>query len=114
MNAITRALTLAAACASLAVTAVPAAAADQMMDCSKASDMMMHPAMMPDSSPTSSGDVDADFRSMMVMHDGSMMKMAKMEVACGKDPKTVSAAKKIVMDAEARMQLFRNQGTSAQ
>jgi uncharacterized protein (DUF305 family) len=62
------------------------------VDCSKADSMMMAPPAMPAMTP--SGDVDKDFAKAMIMHNTAMMKMMKMEMACGKDAKTKAFAKK--------------------
>jgi hypothetical protein len=75
---------------------IPGEARDAMsasVDCSKADAMMMAPPAMPAMTP--SGDVDKDFAKSMLMHNTAMMKMMKMEMTCGKNPKTRAMAKKM-------------------
>lgn len=70
------------------------------MDCSKADTMMMSPHAMPmptgmeDMKPT--GNMDKDFTQMAMMHNDMMMKMAHMEMMCGKDAKAKAAAAKMM------------------
>jgi uncharacterized protein (DUF305 family) len=95
------------------LAAVPAGADDAMskMDCSKAESMMGDAAKM-GTTDTMSGDVDKDFMVVMMDHEKGTMMMMKIEAACGKNPKEKAMAQKGLTDEEARMQLFRKQGTS--
>jgi len=115
-------LTLAAGLALGSGAVAPAFAADSMsgapVDCSKADAMMMpmamHGAMMkegmdddsmhggdmhPMMKPT--GNLDADFAHMMMMHNTMAMHAAKMEMACGKNQKVKDLAKKMMDQASA-------------
>ena len=86
------ALATLALCAALPLGALPAAAHSMTAtDCSTApaamhDTMMMMPAMKP------SGNVDKDFMAMMGAQHAAMVKVAKIEAACGTDPKTKAAA----------------------
>ena len=87
------ALTLGGLTPSKADTMAPA------MDCSKADSMMTTmPMPMPSGmeSMKPSGNMDKDFTEMAMMHNQMMMKMAHMEMACGKDAKAKAAAGKML------------------
>lgn len=88
------------ALAAMCLSGAPAGAADTMMaapDCATANATMMKMAAMP--APAMSG-MDLDKNFMMAMHAMSdhNMKMAKLEAACGKDPKAKQAAAKLIED----------------
>lgn len=95
------------------LTAAPASADDMMskMDCTKAGSMMADAAKM-GTTATMSGDVDKDFMVVMMDHEKGTMMMMKIEASCGKNPKEKAMAEQGLTDEEARMQLFRKQGTS--
>jgi uncharacterized protein (DUF305 family) len=90
------ALALAAMC----MSGAPAGAADTMMaapDCATANATMMKMEAMP--APAMSGtDLDKNFMAAMHAMSGHSMKMAKLEAACGKDPKAKKAAAKLIED----------------
>ncbi len=113
-----KALFIAAGVSTLAAASVlaaaPAGADDAMMakmDCSKAGSMMSDAAKM-GTADTMTGNVDKDFMVVMMDHEKGTMMMMKIEAACGKNPKEKAMAQKGLTDEEARMQLFRKQGTS--
>ena len=86
------ALAALAVCAAVPLLPAPASAdAMAAVDCSTAGTamhdtMMMMPAMKP------SGTMDKDFMAMMSAQHSMMVKAAKIEAACGTDPKTKAAA----------------------
>jgi hypothetical protein len=98
------ALALAAMC----LSGAPASAADTMMaapDCATANAALMKMAAM--QMPAMSGtDLDKNFMTTMHAMSARGMKMAKLETACGKDPKAKEAAAKLEQDMEEVMQLL--------
>jgi uncharacterized protein (DUF305 family) len=109
------ALGLSTIAASSFITTAPATADDKMaatkMDCTQAGSMMSDAAKM-GSTTTATGDVDKDFMAMAMEHEKGTNMMMKVEAACGKDPKMKAMAAKAAADSDARMLMFRNQGTS--
>lgn len=96
------------ALAAMCLSGAPAGAADTMMaapDCATANATMMKMAAMP--APAMSGtDVDKNFMAAMHAMTDHGMKMAKLEAACGKDPKAKEAAAKLTQDLEEEMKLL--------
>lgn len=82
--------------------ASPAAAATMApVDCSKA-DAMMHDAMMSMPSPAAmTGGMDKKFTDMMMAQNKANMKMANIEVQCGKSQKVRDMAKEAMAQLEA-------------
>lgn len=79
-----------------------AASADAMapsaMDCSTSSMMMSKPMPAMGAMADTKMTLDQQFASAMSAHHKAMMAMAKIEAACGKDPKTRAMAKKMTDD----------------
>ena len=114
LKALVFALGLSTIAASSLLMGAPAGADDKMMtkmDCSKAGSMMSEAAKM-GATATMSGNVDKDFMAMAMDHEKGTHMMMKVEAECGKDPKMKAMAAKEMADSDARMRLFRNQGTS--
>ena len=82
------------------------------VDCSKAGAMMSEAGKMSQTQPAMTGDVDKDFRAMMVPHEKAGMMMAQVEASCGKDPQLKAAAAKALQESSDHLQMFRNQGQS--
>ena len=53
-----------------------------------------------------SGNQDMDFAMMMVNHHQGAIDMAQVQVASGKDPKMVSAAKRIIAAQKKEIAMF--------
>ncbi|MES2899334.1 MAG: DUF305 domain-containing protein [Pseudomonadota bacterium] len=74
------------------------------------SSMAMHTAMEDMNkrmkAMTMSGNQDMDFAMMMVNHHQGAIDMAQAQVASGKDPKMVSAAKKIIAAQKKEIAMF--------
>ena len=114
LKAFVFALGLSTITASSFLMSAPAAARDDMamkMDCSKAGSMMSDAAKM-GSSTAMTGDIDKDFMVVAMDHEKGTNMLMKIEASCGKDPKMKAMAAKAVTDSDARMAMFRNQGTS--
>jgi uncharacterized protein (DUF305 family) len=97
-----------AALAAICLGGSAASAADTMMaapDCATANASMMKMAAM--QMPAMSGtDLDKNFTAAMHAMSAHGMKMAKLEAACGKDPKAKAAAEKMTLDMEEEMKLL--------
>ena len=102
------------AAASVSISVVrPAIADDAMtgMDCTQA-ESMLDAAVSSKASTLMTGDVDKDFATLMMLHEKVGQRIDQIEAKCGKNPKMQTMAAKGADDAQLRMNLFRNNGTS--
>jgi hypothetical protein len=98
---------------SISAAVRPAAAAEPMttMDCTQA-ESMLDSAVSSKASTIMTGDVDKDFATLMVLHEKVGKRIDQIEAKCGKDAKMQAMAAKGSDGAQARMDEFRNLGTS--